>query len=260
MRIHLQREIEKLKRQILGLSAEVENDVRAAVRAVEDRDASLADTVVRRERNVNEMEVDVEEECLKILALHQPVAGDLRYIIAVLKINQDLERIGDLAVHIAERGLFLCGQPPLSVPFRLGEMANKAQAMLKEVLDAFVSLNDAAARDVCAADSEIDAINREILQQVKQAGTRNPALFEPLLQILHIARHLERIADHATNIAEDVISLKDESCGTSPRCRTAPLPARIDRSPSVPPLSKESGRWSAGTGEAGLDKRPPVPL
>lgn len=207
MRVHLQREIEKLKRQILSLSAEVEGDVRAAVRAVEDRDPVGAEAVVARETRTNAMEVDVEEECLKILALHQPVATDLRYIVAVLKINQDLERIGDLAVHIAERGLFLRGQPPITIPFHLGEMADKAQAMLKKVLDAFVNLNDEAAHQVCAADSEIDAINRDIFQQVKKAVTQNPVLFESLLQILHIARHLERIADHATNIAEDLIFL-----------------------------------------------------
>lgn len=207
MRVHLQRDVEKLKRQILALSAEVENDVRAAVRAVEDRDDQLARQVVDREAQMNAMEVDVEDNCLKILALHQPVAADLRYIIAVLKINQDLERIGDLAVHIAERGLFLCGQSPISIPFRLGEMTDKTQAMLKKVLDAFVNLNDVAAHEVCAADSEIDAINRDIFQQVKKAVMQNPALFEPLLQIMHIARHLERIADHATNIGEDLIYL-----------------------------------------------------
>jgi phosphate transport system protein len=196
-----------LKRQILSLSAEVEVDVRMAVRAVEERDEELARKVLEREAQTNTMEVDVEEDCLKILALHQPVAADLRYIIAVLKINQDLERIGDLAVHIAERGLFLCGQPPISMPFRLGEMADKAQAMLKKVLDAFVNLSDAAAHDVCGADREIDAINRDVFQQIKKAVTQKPALFEPLLQIMHIARHLERIADHATNIAEDLIYL-----------------------------------------------------
>ena len=205
MRVHLQRDVEKLKRQILALSAEVESDVRTAVRAIEDRNEELARQIVDREAQINAMEVDVEENCLKILALHQPVAADLRYIIAVLKINQDLERIGDLAVHIAERGLFLCGQPLINMPFRLGEMADKAQAMLKKVLDAFVNLNDTAAREVCAADSEIDAINRDIFQQIKKAVTQNPALFESLLQIMHIARHLERIADHATNIAEDLI-------------------------------------------------------
>ena len=207
MSVHLQREIDELKRDILSLSAEVENDVRAAVRAVENRDAALAEDVINREARINAMEVDVEEECLKILALHQPVAADLRYIIAVLKINQDLERIGDLSVHIAERGLFLCGHPPIGIPFRLGEMADKAQAMLKKVLDAFVSLNEAAAREVCAADIEIDAINLEVFQQVRKSVTLNPALFESLLQVMSISRHLERIADHATNIAEDLIYL-----------------------------------------------------
>ena len=207
MRVHLQRDVEKLKRRMLALSAEVESDVRTAVRAIEERDEKLARQVVDREDQINAMEVDVEDDCLKILALHQPVAADLRYIIAVLKINQDLERIGDLAVHIAERGLFLCEQPSVDVPFRLGEMADKAQAMLKKILDAFVNLNDRAAHEVCAADSEIDLINRDIFQQVKKAVLQNPVLFEPLLQILHIARHLERIADHATNIAEDLIYL-----------------------------------------------------
>jgi phosphate transport system protein len=207
MRVHLQRDIDKLKQRILALSAEVENDVRAAVRAVEDRDERLARQVVSREAQTNSMEVDVEDDCLKILALHQPVAADLRYIISVLKINRDLERIGDLAVHIAERGLFLCDQAPINIPFRLGEMADKAQAMLKKVLDAFVNLNDAEAHEVCVADSEIDAINRDISKQVKTAVAENPALLEPLLQIMHISRHLERIADHATNIAEDLIFL-----------------------------------------------------
>jgi len=207
MKKHLQREIENLKRHILALSAEVETDVRKAVRAVEDRDTALAEVVIRREEQTNVMEVDVEEDCLKILALYQPVASDLRYIIAVLKINQDLERIGDLAVHIAERGLFLCQRPRLEIPFRLGLMVDKTQQMLKKVLDGFVNLDGNAAREVCAVDHEIDDLNREIFQQVKEGVTRNPELFETLLQIIHISRHLERIADHATNIAEDLIYL-----------------------------------------------------
>jgi len=207
MREHFQRDVNRLRRRLLALSAEVESDVRAAVRAVEERDEELARQVIDREKRTNVMEVDVEDDCLKILALHQPVAADLRNIIAVLKINQDLERIGDLAVHVAERGQHLCGLPSLGVPFRLGEMADKAQDMLKKVLDAFVGLNVAAAREVCAADCEIDEINRDIYRQVKKMVEQNPSLFEPLLQIMHIARHLERIADHATNIAEDLIFL-----------------------------------------------------
>ncbi len=207
MERHLQREIDNLKRRLLALSAEVENDVRMAVQAVDNRDPKLADTVLRRETEVNSTEVEVEEECLKILALYQPVAADLRYIIAILKINHDLERIGDLAVHIAERGQFLYQQPRMDIPFRLGEMADKTQAMLKKVLDAFVNLDEAAARTVCADDEEVDAIHREHFEQVKTAVIANPQMFECLLQILHISRHLERIADHATNIAEDLIYL-----------------------------------------------------
>jgi len=207
MNIQLQKEIEKLKQQVLALSAKVENDLRLAVRAADNQDADLAEEVVNREEETNVMEVSVEEECLKILALHQPVASDLRYIVAVLKINQDLERIGDLAVHIAERALFLCRQPPIAMPVRLEQMAARTEELLKQVLDAFVNFDESAAREVCAADSEIDDMNQEIFQQVKEIIMRNPQQFEALLQIMHIARHLERIADHATNIAEDLIYL-----------------------------------------------------
>jgi phosphate transport system protein len=205
--MHLQREIDKLKKLILALSAEVETDLRAAVRAVEERNPELAKDVIDRERLTNAMEVDVEEDCLKILALYQPVAADLRYIIAVLKINQDLERIGDLAVHIAERSLQSGSQPLPDIPFRLGEMADLTRQLLKRVLDAFVNLSESEAREVCLKDREIDDLNREIVQKVKAAITQNPAQFDSLLQVMSIARHLERIGDHATNIAEDLIYL-----------------------------------------------------
>ncbi len=207
MRMHMQRELEKLKRQILQLSAEAEEDVYRAVQALDSRNRALAEAVIARERQINAMEVDVEEECLKILALHQPVAADLRYIIAVLKINQDLERIGDLAVHIAECSLKLCRQPALEMPFRLGDMAGKAQFMLKKVLDAFVNQDETAAHEVCAADHEIDRIKDEIFQQAKTAIVKNPEQCDALIGIMNVARHLERIADHATNIAEDLIYL-----------------------------------------------------
>jgi phosphate transport system protein len=207
MNILFHKEIDGLKRQILALSAKVENDVGTAVRAADNLDESAAKAVIKRECQTDTMEVDVEEECLKILALHQPVASDLRYIVAVLKINQDLERIGDLAEHIAERALFLCHQPRIAIPVRLEEMANKTQLLLKKVLDAFVNFDESAAREVCAADNEVDNMNQEIFQQVKEAIMKNPLLFEPLIQIMHIARHLERISDHVTNIAEDLIYL-----------------------------------------------------
>jgi phosphate transport system protein len=205
MRILLQREIERLKRQILELSAEVEENLVDAVTAVENRDPGLAQTVAAVESTTNAREIDIEEECLKILALHQPVAGDLRYIVGVLKINQDLERIGDLAVHISERGAVLAGEAPLDGVFSLNEMALKARLMLKKSLDAFVNLNAGVAEAVCAADSEVDLLKKEINRQVLEAIRRQPERLEAYLQVMHVARHLERIADHATNIAEDLI-------------------------------------------------------
>jgi phosphate transport system protein len=205
MRVHFQRDIDRLKQQLLSLGAVVESEVRMAVRAIEERDMALAEQVIRHEAQADVLEVNVEEECLKILALHQPVAADLRYVISVLKINQDLERIGDLAVHIAERGTYLFTQPPVETSFRIGEMAEKAQAMLKKVLDAFVSLDADAARAVCMADADIDQINRDISKHAEEKLARDPGLVDGLLQVINIARHLERIADHATNIAEDLI-------------------------------------------------------
>ncbi len=207
MSVHFQRDLNRLNERLLTLSGEVESDVRSAVRAFEDRKEDLARRVVDHAARIHGREVEVEDDCLKILVLHQPVAADLRYVIAALKINQSLERIGNLAVHIAKRGLFLCGQPPLDVPFRLGEMADKAQVMLKKVLDAFVNENGVAAREVCTADGEVDAIHLEILEQAKAAIRRSPSLLEPLLQIMHAARHLERIGDQAASMAEDVIFL-----------------------------------------------------
>jgi len=207
MRVHFQREIDKLKRQILEMSANVEEAVANATHAVETRNAVLAKSVLDHEDLTNAREVDVEEECLKILALHQPVATDLRYLVAVLKINHDLERIGDLAVHIAQSALILCDLPPVEIPLQLGEMAEKSQHMLSKVLDAFVNVDVAAAREIRLADTELDDLNREMATRLKNEMTRRPDLLEPLLKLMHIARHLERIGDHATNIAEDLIYL-----------------------------------------------------
>lgn len=207
MRVHFQREIDKLKQQILGMSAEVEEAVSAAVRAVETRDAELAKSVLEQENQTNVHEVDVEEECLKILALHQPVAADLRYLVSVLKINHDLERIGDLAAHIAQGSLQLCEMPPVDIPLQLGEMAAKSKQMLRRVLDAFVNVDIVAAREIRLADSELDALHRAMAARLKAEMIRSPALLEPFLKLMHIARHLERIGDHATNIAEDLIYL-----------------------------------------------------
>jgi len=206
---HLQREIEILKKKILTLGAAVEESLRIAVRSVAERDADLADKVIRTDAQIDQSEVDLEEDCLKILALHQPVAIDLRFIIAVLKINNDLERIADLAANIAERAHFLSTRAQITIPYDLGGLADKAQEMLRNSLDALVNLDATLARRVCATDDEVDAINRDMYDLVKQAIRAHPEHLDILIPYLSISRNLERIADHATNIAEDVIYMTE---------------------------------------------------
>jgi phosphate transport system protein len=204
---HLEREIENLKKQILSLGAVVEDTVQKAARAMKIHDAVLAQTIIDFDVEIDHTEVVIEEECLKILALHQPVAVDLRFIVAVLKINNDLERIGDLAVNIAERAVFIASQTQFKpvIFFDFEEMARKTQSMLKRSLDALVNANTDLAREVCAADDEVDAMNREMYIQVENSIKAHPEQVESLIHMLSASRHLERIADHATNIAEDVI-------------------------------------------------------
>jgi len=209
MPAHLLREVENLKKDILRLGTLVEQAVREATRAMENRDEELAQRVIDNDIKLDEMEVQVEESCLKILALYQPVATDLRFIIAVLKINNDLERVGDLAVNVAERAAFLATQPPLGVSFDFQAMAHCAQQMLKKSLDALVSFSADLANEVCASDDEVDAMNRQVYLVVQEAIGARPHQIESLIHTLSVSRHLERIADHATNIAEDVIYMID---------------------------------------------------
>ncbi len=203
---HLHREIERLKKKLLSLSAVVEEQVQRAVKALHECDAELARQVILADdEQVDRAEVDVEEDCLKVLALYQPVAADLRFIVAVLKINNDLERIGDMAVNIAERADYLASQEPIELPFNFGEMAGKAQSMLRRSLDALVNVDPELGQQVCADDDEVDMLNRQMYDQVQQRIRQHPEHLEYLMHFLAVSRHLERIADHATNIAEDVI-------------------------------------------------------
>lgn len=206
---HLIREIENLKNKLLTMSAVVEASVANATRSIVERSENLAKAVIKSDIDVDEMEVEIEEDCLKILALHQPVAIDLRFIIAVLKINVDLERVGDLAVNIAERSIFLATHEKVDIPFDYLGMASKVQKMLKNSIDALVNLDTALAHRVRSRDDEIDAINREMYDIVKNNVTEDPEHANILLHSLSIGRHLERIADHATNIAEVVVYLVD---------------------------------------------------
>ena len=205
MSILMQREIEGLKKSLLALGAEVEENVNKAVLSLETRDLQLAERVIESDYSVDRAEVNLEEDCLKILALHQPVAIDLRFVIAVLKINNDLERIGDLAVNIAERSLFLSTQEPITIHFDLPQMAEKTKNMLKQSLASLVNMDPRSAKEVCALDDEVDGMNREMYDQVKLGVIEQPQSVESLIHMLSVSRHLERIADLSTNIAEDVI-------------------------------------------------------
>ncbi|GMV94015.1 MAG: hypothetical protein AMXMBFR82_37930 [Candidatus Hydrogenedentota bacterium] len=207
MSSHLQRETDRLKKNILSLCAMVEDSVANAVRSLRDRNPTLARQVIDFDIQIDELEVDIEEECQKILALHQPVAHDLRYIIAVLKINAELERIGDASVNIAERALVLSEIERVDIPFDFTGMAEKARSMLKRSIDALVTQDTKLAYAVIASDDEVDAINREMYEQVKGGIRKQPEHMEALIHLLSVSRHLERIGDHASNIAEDVIYL-----------------------------------------------------
>jgi len=202
---HIQRELEKLKKMILSLSAVVEETVQQAVQSLSIMDLAVADKVIGGDEQIDQMEVDLEEECLKILALHQPVAADLRFIVSVLKINNDLERIADLAVNIAERTRGLAEVGRIPHPFDFNEMGRKVQAMLEQALDALVHLDERAARQACTLDDEVDALHKQNYTLVKDQIRQHPERLDALVQYLSVSRHLERIADLATNIAEDVL-------------------------------------------------------
>jgi phosphate transport system protein len=203
---HLVREIDKLKKKVLSLAAAVEENVRAAVKSVAERDQVLACKVIDTDSEIDMAEVDVEEECLKILALYQPVAQDLRYIVAILKINRDLERIGDLAVSIAERGIQLMSMARPKSEFDLGAMATKCENMVARSLDAMINRDADLARAIwLSGDDEIDNMMASAFDLVEKEIREHPENTQSLMNMLSVARALERMADHATNIAKDII-------------------------------------------------------
>jgi phosphate transport system protein len=204
MPVHLQKEIDKLKKQIVLLAGSVEKRVADAVKSIDNRDAQLAQVIKDTDQVIDQTEVEVEEECLKILALYQPVAMDLRFIVAVLKINSDLERIGDEAVNIAGRSLNINAYPKIEINFDLKTLASNVMVMLKRSLDALVTMDAAMAHTVIDSD-EIDETVRILFQQVKNEIRRQPERIDHIIEYMRINRHLERIADHATNIAEDIV-------------------------------------------------------
>jgi phosphate transport system protein len=204
---HLERDLESLQRDILGQAGQVEEAIYKAIRSLQDRDAALAQLVIDGDSRIDWEENHLEEECLKILALHQPVASDLRRIATALLINVDLERMGDLAEDIAERALVLARPPLLPIPEALQPMADVTTSMVRQSLDAFVNLDVRLARVVCRLDDEVDRYNHVMIAELIRAMRESPDMVEPGLSLFSATRHLERIADHATNIAEDVIYL-----------------------------------------------------
>ncbi len=204
---HLQRDMERIQREILSLSSLVEEMIDKATVALHQRNDQLAREVVAADTQVDQREVQLEEECLKLLALHQPVAVDLRRVASVLKINNDLERIADLAVNVAERVCSLSTFPDFPVPDDVRLMAQLAKRMVRGALDAFVQLDSRAARVVMRTDAELDALNVAVIEQLTAAMQQNPHLVPAGLHCFSAARHFERMGDHATNIAEDVIYL-----------------------------------------------------
>jgi phosphate transport system protein len=202
---HLQREIERLKRKVLALGALVEENLRLAVQAIETRDVVKARKVIAADLEVDENEVEVEEECLKLLALYQPVAKDLRFIIAVVKINSEMERIGDLAANIGERAEQLASEYPVPVPRSLPVIADRVRCILEAVLDALVRQDAVAARRLLAADDEVDALYKQLLEELKAELRADFDHLDAIVLLFSVARYMERLADHANNIAEDVL-------------------------------------------------------
>jgi phosphate transport system protein len=202
-----QREIENLKKLVLSLGAIVEEQIQRAMLALEIRDEKLADEVILKDREIDSLEIVIEEECLKILALYQPVAKELRFVVAILKMNNDLERMGDLASNMAERAKYLSNKEKINLVYDLSEIAEKTQAMVKKSLDALVNTDINLAKEVCAADDEVDEMTRQLILKTIDAVEKNPERTGDYFNIRSVSKNLERIADSATNIAEDVVYL-----------------------------------------------------
>ena len=205
----MQRDQEKLQKLVLQMATLVEEAIFKSTQALQRRDVDLAEEVLQGDEEIDKLENDVQEECLKFLALHQPVAVDLRHISAVLFISTDLERMGDLAVGIAERVEHIAKPPATAIPARLKPMTEAATDMVRRALDAFVNSDATAARVVIRLDDKVDADNRAIIEELVADMKRAPESIDACLSMFSAVRHLERIADHATNIAEDVIYLVD---------------------------------------------------
>jgi phosphate transport system protein len=207
MQRHFHEELEALKQTLLAMGGLVEDQIRRVMRALIERDDALAQEVIERDQQVNAYDVEVDETCVSLLALHQPAAGDLRFITTAMKIVTDLERMGDQAVNIAQRVLELNREPQLKPYIDLPRMAEKAQRMVKQSLDAFVARDTELARRVCGEDAEVDALKEQIFRELLTFMMEDARTIPRAIRLILISRFLERVADHATNVAEMVVYL-----------------------------------------------------
>jgi phosphate transport system protein len=207
MERHADQEFEGLKAELVRMAGLAEEAIGRAVQALFLRDVGMAEDVLRADDAINRLELVIDERCLRMLALYQPEASDLRFLAMALKINNDLERIGDQAVNIAERSLELFREPSLKPLIDIPYMAKLVQAMLKHSVDAFVQRDTALARSVCQRDDEVDALDDQIFRELLTYMMQDHRAITRAVNLILVSRHLERVADHATNIAEDVIYL-----------------------------------------------------
>ncbi len=205
MQISFDEELGGLKEKILLMGSKVEEAIRLAMKSLVDRDSKLARQVIQADRDVNDLEIEVDEICHRLLALHQPMASDMRFITSAMKINSDLERIGDLAVNISERALTLNEVAPLKPFIDIPHMAKIAQEMVKVSLDSLVNKDPDSAKKVCERDDEVDNLNDQIIRELISYMLEDRANIKRALDLILVSRYLERVADHATNVAEDVI-------------------------------------------------------
>jgi len=202
---HFQDELEQLKTRLLEMGGPAEEQVRLAVKGLVQRDRDLIARVLTGDDPLNALHIEVDNRCFTLLALHQPMAVDLRAIVAAVKINTDLERVGDLAINIAEAGQRYVAHAPVKKLIDIPRMATIAQSMLRDALDAFVRRDTALAQNVLNQDDALDALKTQIFRELLTYMLADPSTIEPALDLILVSRHLERIGDHATNIAEDVI-------------------------------------------------------
>jgi phosphate transport system protein len=202
---HFQEELEALKTRLLEMGGLAEDRVRMSVAALVQRDSALVDRVLAGDGPINTLHIEIDSRCFKLLALHQPMAVDLRAIVSAVKINTDLERVGDLAINIAEAGRRYLRHPPVKQLIDIPRMADIAQGMLRDALDAYVRRDTALAQRVLNEDDALDALKTQVFRELLTYMLQDTSTIEPSLDLILISRHLERIGDHATNVAEDVI-------------------------------------------------------